>query len=318
MPVASGASSRLAFKYEASYGVNPAGSDWLLVPYYPPLSFGAEQALLDNPLIGVGATRDDGDPIFDMVTPSATIEIPLDKVEFGRWLKMLLGAPTTTGAGADKTHTFKSGGSSFPSAALELGFTDIAQYFLMLGAQANTLEINATPGGRPSIKVGIMGKTVARATSSVDASLTAPVGFEQFLSFSGALTRAGVALGRVTSLQATYSNGLEMNRAVGAGENPEDTTAGAGTLSGTLGVRLADGILFGDAESKAPIALVLTFTLSATKKVIFTFPRLFIPRKPVTVQSKAGVQATFDIRGAFDSTAACMMQVEVLNQLATY
>lgn len=318
MPVASGANARLAFKPEAVYGTNPAGSDWLLMPFYPPLSFGAEQSLLENPVIGLGATRDDGDPIFDTVSPSASIEVPLDKVEFGRWAKMLFGAPTTTGAGADKVHTFKSGGATLPSAALELGLADITQYFLMLGAQANTLEINAVPNGRPSVKVGVLGKTVARSSSTVDSALTAPASFEQYLSFGGTLTRNAVALGRVTSLQGTYSNGLEQNRSVGSGENPEDTTAGASTFTGSLGVRVSDGVLFGDAESKAALALALTFTISATKKITFTWPRVFLPRRLAQVQSKGGVQATFEMRAAYDATAGCLMQVEIANQLATY
>lgn len=318
MAVASGARSRLIRKFESSYGVSPGGTDWLLCPYYPPLDFGADQTMTDNPLIGLALSRDDGDAIHDAVNHGAALEVPLDKTEFGHWLKMLFGAATTTGSGPDYVHTFKSGGTSIPSAALELGFPDIAQYVLMLGAQANTLEVSATPTGRPTCRVGVLGKSTTRSGSSADSAPTAPSSFEQFLSFSGELTREGSALGRVTSFSFTYSNGLEANRSIGSGEDPEDMTAGAGTLTGSLGVRLADGVLMGDAEDKTPLELALSFTISASKSLTFTLPRVFLPRKRNQVQGKGGVQATFDLRGAYDSSAAAALVVALANQTASY
>lgn len=316
--VASGANSRLIRCRETIYGVSPGDAGWTQAPFYAPLDFGGDQALTENPVIGLANTRDEGDAIHDAVTVGATLEVPLDKVEIGHWLSLVLGAPVTAGATADKTHTFKSGGAELPSEALELGFPDIGQYWLMLGAQAGTLEINAQPTGRPTCKIGIMGKSSTRGTASEAVAPAAPASFEQFMSFGGTLKRNGAAVGRVTSLAFTYTNSLEGNRSVGSGEDIEDLTAGAGVLTGSLGVRLADGVLFGDAETKTPLALELGFTLSPTKSLVFTLPRVFLPRKRAQVQGKAGVQATFDLRGGYDATAGCALSAVLKNQLAAY
>ena len=316
--VASGANARLIRCRESTYGVSPGADGWTQAPFYAPLDFGGDQALTENPLIGLAATRDEGDAIHDAVTVGATLDVPLDKVEIGRWLALVLGDPTTTGASTDKTHTFKSGGAVLPSEAIELGLPDIGQYFLMLGAQGASLEINAQPTGRPTCKIGIMGQTVTRGTASEATDPTAPAGFEQFLSFGGSLTRNGSAIGRITSLAFTYTNSLEANRSISSGEDIEDLTAGSGVLTGSLGVRLADGVLFGDAEAKTPLALALAFTLSATKVLTFNLPRVFLPRKRAQVQGRAGVQATFDLRGGYDATAGCVLSAVLQNQQAAY
>ena len=98
MTYAIGAAARLAFKKEVTYGTNPGGTDFLQMPFIPPMRFGADQALIDSNVIGIGPTRDPSDPFYDGINVPINFAVPLDKTELGRWLQLLCGAPTTTGS----------------------------------------------------------------------------------------------------------------------------------------------------------------------------------------------------------------------------
>jgi hypothetical protein len=318
MPTARGARTILLAKQEVTYGVNPGGADWRQYPFVPPLDLGGAQALLDSPVIGLSPGRDPADPFYDAVTVDGSFGIPIDLNDIGFWLKMLMGSPTSVGP-TNFAHTFRSGGAAaLPSFSCEVGYPDVPTYLLMTGCKAGGITINAAPTGRPTATLNILAQDVARAGSSVDSIPTLASGYEQFNNFQATISRNNTALGFVTGCSLTFSNGLEAIRDIGSGNNIREALEQDTTVSGSITVRLSETTLLTDSEGTVPVEIDLLLQISATRSIEFTLPRVFLPRRKATVQGRAGVDVTFELRGAFDATAACAFQVILRNQVATY
>ena len=163
MPRAIGANCRLLMIPEATYGTAPSG-DWLRMPFLS-CDLGAEQPLLDADVIGVGSSRDPAAPFLDTVTVQGQAVVPVDLVNIGHWLRLLLGAPTTTGT-TNFIHTFASGASALPSNAMEIGYPDVPSFDVCTGVRADTLEIDFSPTGPATATFGLMGQGSTRGAAS--------------------------------------------------------------------------------------------------------------------------------------------------------
>src|SRR5688572_8162750 len=110
MPRARGANAIMAAAFETVYGTPPAAG-YRKLPFVSS-SLGEEPALIASDLLGYG--RDAQAPARDVVNNAGDVIVPVDVRNFGSWLKLLLGSPTTTGAGP-YTHSFVSGALALPS-----------------------------------------------------------------------------------------------------------------------------------------------------------------------------------------------------------
>lgn len=318
MATARGANTRLLAKEETVYGTSPGGSDWRQFPFIPPLDLGAAQQLLESPVIGVSAGRDPADPFYDAVTADGRIPVPLDLVDIGFWLHKLFGDATTTGSD-DYTHVFKSGSAAaLPSFSTEVGYPDVPSYVLMTGCKAGTLSVAAAPTGRPQATVGILAQDAMRSGSSVDSSPTVPSGFTQFNNFQATVEREATPIGYVTAMSMDFTNNLEAVRDIGSGVNIKEALEQDTQVSGQLTLRLSDDTLLDDSEGSDPIALALQWQISSTQLIRFDVGRAFLPRRKAVVQGRAGVDITFDWRGAYDESNGCALMVTLKNQTASY
>jgi hypothetical protein len=169
MARAIGANTRLLMLPETAYGTAPT-SNYKRLPFLS-CDLGAEQPLLDADVIGLGGTRDAAAPFLDTVTVAGSALVPVDLINIGHWLRLLLGAPTTTGT-TNYTHTFKSGGASLPSNSVELGYPDVPSYDLITGVRADTLEIDFSPSGPATASFGLIGQGSTRSAGSAGGTPT--------------------------------------------------------------------------------------------------------------------------------------------------
>lgn len=95
MARAYGADIQVCAYFETVYGAPPSG-DWIKLPIVS-TTLGAEQPLIANAVLGLG--REPVDPLRDVIRDEGDVVVPVDVRNFGHWLKLLLGAPVTTGAG---------------------------------------------------------------------------------------------------------------------------------------------------------------------------------------------------------------------------
>jgi len=159
MPRAIGANCRLLTFPESTYGAAPVGN-WRRMPFLS-CDLGAEQPLLDADVIGVGSNRDPAAPFLDTVTVAGQAVVPVDLINIGHWLRLLLGAPTTTGT-TNFIHTFASGAAALPSNAMEIGYPDVPSFDVCTGVRADTMEMDFTPTGAATATFGLLGQGSAR------------------------------------------------------------------------------------------------------------------------------------------------------------
>ncbi len=106
MARARGANAKVALAYSsAGYGTVPT-TGFRPVPVVS-LELGEEQGLLESDLLGYGRNPQEAGE--DVITNDGQAVVPVDARNFGLWLKLLLGAPTTTqGVAAKGTITFSA------------------------------------------------------------------------------------------------------------------------------------------------------------------------------------------------------------------
>ena len=313
MPRAIGANCRLLMIPEATYGTAPAG-DWLRMPFLS-CDLGAEQPLLDADVIGVGSSRDPAAPFLDTVTVQGQAVVPVDLVNIGHWLRLLLGPPTTTGTSPNFIHSFGSGAAALPSNSIEIGYPDVPNYDLCTGVRADTLEIDFSPTGPATVTFGLMGQGSTRSASSSGGTPTSAA-YTAFNKAQGAINRNGSALAQVTGARMTYANGMEMVRTIRADRKVEGVDPGIARATGQITARFADTTLLTQAQNNAPAEFAFGYTIDANRSLTFTLHEVYLALAKTPVEGPGGVEASFEFRAAYNATATRMMTVVLKNQQA--
>jgi hypothetical protein len=313
MPRAIGANCRLLMIPEATYGTAPAG-DWLRMPFLS-CDLGAEQPLLDADVIGVGSNRDPAAPFLDTVTVAGQAVVPVDLINIGHWLRLLLGPPTSTGTSPNFIHSFGSGAAALPSNSIEIGYPDVPNYDLCTGVRADTLEIDFSPTGPATATFGLMGQGSTRGASSSGGTPTSAA-YTAFNKAQGAISRNGSALAQVTGARLTYANGMEMVRTIRADRKVEGVDPGIARATGQITARFADTTLLTQAQNNVPAEFAFSYAIDANRSLTFMLHEVYLALAKTPIEGPAGVEASFDFRAAFNATATRMMTAVLKNQQA--
>lgn len=311
MARAQGARSQFAAAFESVYGTAPVGGFHKL-PFVS-TTLGSEQGLIPSDLLGLG--RDPAEPIRDVINVDGDVVVPVDLRNFGHWLKLLFGAPTTTEVGDDFAHTFVSGGWSLPSLSAEVGMPEVPYFAMVSGIRANTLAIRMQRSGAVNATIGCIaqGEVIDDATN---AGTPAEAEVLRFNQFQGGIKRDGVVLGGVMSADFTYSNNLDRIEVIRADGKIDGADPSAATMTGGLEVRFADTDLIDLATNGTPVELEFSFTISATKKLIFTAHKVYLPKARLPISGPGGVQASFAWQAAKGATR--MLTAVLTNDVEDY
>lgn len=318
MALAFGHGSTIIAEWESTYKTLASGTSWKTLPVseWRP---GIEEGWLAQDIVGLAGGRDAPDPRRDLLMVDPVAVVPVDLVSSGYWFRLVFGDPTTTGS-SDYTHTFKSGGGTPRSLSIEHGNGSITNgYQQFLGCRGSTMQINFAFGQvEQTMTIGMVGANAQRAASSADASPTAAT-WTPFTGAVGTATRAGSALARVTGASLNFSNGIEKimeaNRSNAA---LTEAAPGVTEVTGTVDLRMDAETLLSDSEGSAAVALAFGYSISATQLVEFTVPEAYISRAGLPVRGRAGIQQTFNFRGAYNASEACALKVVLKNQQAAY
>jgi hypothetical protein len=273
------------------------------------------QPLLDADVIGIAANRDPAAPFLDIVTVQGQVVVPVDLVNIGHWLRLLLGAPTTTGTSPNFIHSFGSGAAALPSNSIEIGYPDVPSYDLCTGVRADTMEIDFSPSGQATATIGLMGQGSTRGGTSGGGMPTTAT-YTAFNKAQGAISRAGAALAQVTGARMTYANGMEMVRTIRADRRIEGVDPGIARATGQVTVRFADTTLLNQAQNGAPAEFAFSYAIDANRSLTFTLHEVYLAPAKTPIEGPAGVEASFDSRAAFNATATRMMTAVLRNQQA--
>jgi hypothetical protein len=291
---ARGSNARVVGAFEATPGITPAaGANWLTIPLVSH-NLGEERPLIESDLLGQG--REMSDPTPDVATNDGDIVVPVDVRNFGRWLKLFFGAPTSTGSSAPYTHVFKSGAADLPSMSIEVGSPEVPAFSTNFGARGNQLRISLSRSGllNATCSLVCIGETDP-VNATVGASSPVELAVTRFPQAVGSVKKDGVELGSVVGADFTFSNNLEKVETIKADGRIEDADPGMAQMSGTVTVRFKDKTLLNAATTNPPTPVELAFGWQVgTHSLVFLVGRVFLPKPKRPITGPGGVQATFN------------------------
>lgn len=312
MARAYGSRAQMALAFESVYGTAPV-SGYLKVPFAQQ-TLRHMQDMTDSELLGFG--RDPLDPTFEGLRVQGEVVVPVDTVAIGHWLKAIFGVPDTTGAGP-YTHFFKSGGTSQPSMAIEMGYPEVPNFEMYTGLRADGFRITGARQGQLQMRIPLVGRGYADANGTAAGTPVETYG-ERFNGFNGQIDRDGVALGNVTSCELSFSNGLETIDTLRDDGLIEGVDPGMCRLDATVTARFADMTLVNQAINRQVCQLELTHLISPSARLTLRAERLFLARPDKPVNGPGGIQATFAGKGARDTSPLRMFTAVLVNSTASY
>lgn len=312
MARAHGARAQVAFAFESVYGTAPA-SGYSKLPFASE-ALGQAQPLIDNELLGYG--RDPLPPIKDAVTVNGDMMLPLDTDALGFWLKLLFGAPTTTGT-TPKTHTFASGAITLPSAAIEVGNPEVPDFRMYTGVRADTLSITLQRSGNLQAKIGLIAQGETPNVASQAGTLAA-LTLQRFGQFNGAIKRDGVALANIVSGDLIYSNGLDPIETIRSDGKIDGVDPGMSSLKGKIVTRFADTTLRTQAVNGTACELEFSWVIDAARSFKLTAHGVYLPYPKIEIPGPSGLQAEFDWQGAIGSVTPRLCTAVLVNSVAAY
>jgi hypothetical protein len=196
----------MALAFASSYGAI-AASGYMFMPFVVS-NLGEAQGLIESDLLGAG--REGLAPSDDVVNNDGDVTVPVDLRRFGVWLKMLLGAPTTTqGVAASGAYVF----SAQPA----------ANAIITIGGQAITF-VSGTPAAN-QVKIGAtLKETLQNAVWHLNSSAVAAISAQTY-----SLNLAGNTIGILSKTIGVGGNSVT----IVAGSTPAtNATASGATLAG--------------------------------------------------------------------------------------
>ena len=226
----------------------------------------------------------------------------------------LSGATLTGGANG---HTFVSGTQNLPSMSIEVGLPDVPFFGMNFGARANSLSIQAQRSGLLSATVNVIAQGEAAAVTTGAGTPTA-LDVERFSQFQGSITRNGAVLGNIVSAELMYSNNLEKIEVIRSDGRIADIDPGIVKCSGNLNARFQDTSLLDQATARTPCEIAFGWAIDASRSLLFTAHRVFLPRGNRQIQGPGGIQTPFAWQAALDPVLNKTCTVVLTNDVASY
>ncbi|KQO50646.1 phage tail tube protein [Sphingomonas sp. Leaf257] len=297
---------------ETSYGQTPA-TNFFKLPLVSH-SMGEEQALIEDDQLGTG--REGLDPVYDVVTNDGDIVVPVDLRAFGFWLRQTFGPPTTTGPVNGKyTHVFNSGASSLPSTSIEMGNPDEPAWSTNYGAVVNTLKISLSRSGMLNATISLIAQGETDPVTVSIAGVATLLRGPRFAQAVGNITVEGVVAADIVSADLSFSNNLDKVEVIRSDGRIAGVDPGKAMTSGSLTGRGPRGILFTKARTKVPAGVSFGWTQDGGS-LVFSLPRVFLPKPKRQVTGPKGIQATFNYQASGANGA--QLTTTLVNDVASY
>ena len=313
MARARGANAIMTAAFEATYGTPPS-TGYRKMPFVQS-NLGEEQGLIPDDLLGFG--REMLPPTRDVINNDGDIVVPIDLRNFGNWLKLYMGQPTTTLVAGAQEHVFTSGAIALPSCTIEVGMPEVPSYGQNYGVRGNTMRVTMQRSGLLTATLGLIaqGENPFAATQS---GTPAEASIKRFSPCQGKITRDGVDLGSVVSADFTYSNNLDKVETIRGDGRIEDADPGMVSMTGNIGVRFRDTTRLGQATAGDPVELTFGWISSATESLVYTVHAVYLPRAKRPITGPGGVQASFAWQAAKDMTLGKSVTAVLRNNVTSY
>jgi len=314
MTRAKGAKSQLLMVFESTYNQTPGTPAAVKMPIISS-TIKSTQNLIDSAIIT--GRRDPVLPARGNIDVAGSVEVPVDEIGIGHWLKLALGVPTTTGAADPYTHVFKVG-DSMPSAAFEQGFTDISVYELFNGIRMSKFSISFGGDGELTAKIDLLGAKETIGATSMDATPDT-ISIAKLGNFQATLKEGGVSIATVLSCDLNIDFGLDGDTyCLGGGGFRTSIEAGLVQISGNVKAFFENTTLLNKAINGTESSLELTLT-NGTHSLAFKLPELIYERNSPGIDGPKGVNIDMPFKAFYNDNADnSAIVVTLVNSQASY
>ena len=304
--------TRLSGAFESGYGADP-GSGYMDLPVVTE-GLGGDEPLLQDDTLAHG--RGPRAPDRDALTVDGDFTAPLEAESIGVWLKLLLGAPTTTGAGP-YTHEFTAATATLlPSLFLRRWHPGPGRGRTISGLTASSMAISLGSDGRPQAAVSLRGRDEQEITADPGAGNPWPA-YTRFTNPQGALSQAGAPYTDVVvGADLTIENNLDVIRPVDGTGLIGQPQAMMQAITGTITARAAAGDLDAIAKPGQSTALRLVWS-NGTESLTFDLPAVHLARARSPLSGPQGIEQSFEFEAAIDGAGA-LLTATLVNNVASY
>lgn len=316
MARAVGAKSRIVWDEESTYKTDPGTINGRVLPIISAGIKGEQALLRDDTIRG---NRNKVAPDLGNLNAVGPIVVNLSETAHAAWLKHLLGAVTTTGAGDPYTHTIKVGDLPV-GLVVNKEFTDIGEYHKYNGCRIASADFAVTPEGYIQVTFNAIGAKETRSASAYDATVT-EYAHKAFSSFQASLEEGGAAIAIVTGFNFSISNELdEDGYAIGGAGERADLPEGDCVVTGNIEAFFQDDTLLAKARGSTETSLKITLDKQVTpaRSVEIFIPELVFGRSGPEISGPKGIKVSLPFEAYYDdSTEASTAQIIVKNGLAS-
>lgn len=316
MTQARGFFKKMNLIWEDTYGTTPsiASGEMISLPFNDE-SLGSEEEMI-NPQTITG-TRYGVEPAFGNISVQGAVTVPLDVRNFGYWLKMILGAPTSTGSGT-YTHVFEPE-TTIPSASVEIGYDDITVYRPFTGIKANSMSLSFQKSIELVANIDLMGKNEGDAAESSIAVSPKTLVFDRFNAKGVSLKKGGDAITTVRKVDLTVGNDLATDifciDGTGFRNSLPETNF---VVQGSIEVLFENSTIYNEAVNGTETSLQITLA-SGTNSLVLDIYELKFPRKPPTSSGSAPVFLELPFIAYYqDNAQGVPFRATLINNVATY
>ncbi|PHY20970.1 hypothetical protein CSW59_06880 [Caulobacter sp. BP25] len=228
------------------------------------------------------------------------------------------GATLSGGSSAGPyNHVFKAGAQTLPSASIEVGATDVADYRVNYGVLIDTMTIAMSRSGLLNATLGYIAQGEKPKTgASIDADPEV-LEVDRFSQFSGSVELWGVPMGSVVSAQVSINNGLDVDEGIRRDGRIGGADPGAMVINPQLVTRFGDQAVMDLSTSGESVAMSYGWSLGANKRLTFKHRAVVLPRPKAPITAPGFIQATFDTIGHQDASGQAL-DVVLVNDVASY
>ena len=289
---ATGAKTITQYITEVTAGTLPATPAMKVLPVESNTLKLSTDTLTDNTLRG---DRMGGDTRNGLLKVDGDLKFNLRCAEFDDLLaNMFMGTWTT--------NVLKAG-STVSTQAIELGYTDIAQYSQFLGLRGSTFTMSVKPGALVSCSMGFMGMSQTTMAGTTAAASSTMYTKEAFDSFTGSILEGGSSSAIITGIDINMTNNLAESLVI-FNRNRVGISAGNLGVTGTLTAQFINAAMFNKFINNTSSALVFTLTDPLTKTHVYSMPKIAYTSADITVGTAGELSLSMAFNAQYDSTSA--------------
>ena len=314
--IARGYKTQCLLDFEQSFGTAPTSPGGHILPIN---SFGLNVSRAKNSAATLTGRRDPVEPFDGNVEVTGDIVAPIDLRAFPWWLKLFMGAPTTTGDATPYTHVFKVGDTT-PSGIIQckLGTSPLT-YAKFDGCKVSSLSFTTGGDEELTATISIAGRNGTYGETDYNASAT-PVVLKRLNNFQASLKKGTSTLATVTQVELTIDNGLDTSiRTLGSGGMVYDIPEGIMSVTGTATSLYTSTDLIDEAKANTETALELSWVIDDSNSLTIRMPEVQFQYQGPTVEGPTGVTVEQSFVAYYaDATENTCLQVTVKNDVASY